>query len=85
MVIGHDADEDDPWVPKLVDFIQKAYEAKKPIMGLCYGHQIISRALGGGVSRNPKGWEITVKEIELTPAGSKLFGRESVVSIPTPS
>lgn len=83
-MVGHDADEDDPWVPNLVDFIQRAYQAKRPIMGLCYGHQIIARALGGKVSRNPKGWEITVKKIDLNPAGSKLFGTESVVS-PQPS
>ncbi|KAF7563638.1 hypothetical protein G7046_g440 [Stylonectria norvegica] len=74
----HDADKDDPWVPKLLEFVQGAYAAKKPILGLCYGHQIISRALGGKVSRNPGGWEVTVKQVNLTPQGSNLFGKKSI-------
>ncbi|CAM1509781.1 Fc.00g001160.m01.CDS01 [Cosmosporella sp. VM-42] len=74
----HDADQDDPWVPRLTEFVRAAYEAKKPIMGVCYGHQIIARALGGYVSRNPRGWEITVQKLDLTATGEKLFGASSL-------
>ncbi|CCG85177.1 putative Class I glutamine amidotransferase [Taphrina deformans PYCC 5710] len=30
------------------------------LVGICFGHQLIARALGGQVARNPRGWEISV-------------------------
>lgn len=60
-------------------FIQQTYAAEKPLAGLCYGHQIIARALGGRTSRNPGGWELSVCEVNLTPKGMGLFGVNSLV------
>jgi len=44
------------------------------IMGICYGHQIIARALGGTVALNEKGWELGTYECELTEEGKELLG-----------
>jgi GMP synthase-like glutamine amidotransferase len=38
-----------PWVMHLEAFVRKAVEMKKPYLGVCFGHQILARALGGGV------------------------------------
>lgn len=48
--------EDHPWLPPLRDFIRKAYSAQTPMLGVCFGHQIIADALGGKVEKSRKGW-----------------------------
>ncbi|KAF4982225.1 hypothetical protein FZEAL_2109 [Fusarium zealandicum] len=73
----HTAWKDDAWVPSLIEFIQQTYAAEKPMAGICYGHQIISRALGGKTSRNPGGWELSVHQVDLTLRGAGVFGRYS--------
>ncbi|PVZ70576.1 glutamine amidotransferase-related protein [Pelagibaculum spongiae] len=44
------------WLEPLEAFVQKAYRAKKPFVGICFGHQLIAKALGGKVDRSEKGW-----------------------------
>lgn len=41
------ATDDAPWIDRLLDFIRKAIELKKPYLGICYGHQVLARAIGG--------------------------------------
>ncbi|KAI0777649.1 class I glutamine amidotransferase-like protein [Trametes elegans] len=68
------------WINRLVDYVR--YLAKeKPqvrILGICFGHQIVARALGGECVPNGGRWEIGVTEIELTDLGRKLFGVEKL-------
>jgi hypothetical protein len=75
--------EDNEWVPKLVAFVSEALKKPEmPVIGVCFGHQIIARCLGGTVARNPLGWEISVSKVSLTEHGQKLFGtgKQSLVS-----
>ena len=48
--------EDHAWLPPLRDFIRGAYAAQTPMLGICFGHQIMADALGGDVQKSPKGW-----------------------------
>jgi len=41
--------EDLPWIPPLEDFIREVYASEKPMVGICFGHQVIAQALGGKV------------------------------------
>ena len=50
--------EDYPWIHALKDFIVKAYAAKIPMVGICFGHQILAQALGGKVVKSDKGWGV---------------------------
>ena len=46
-----DAYSKEPFVLQLGDFIRKAYAAAVPMVGICFGHQIIAHALGGRVEK----------------------------------
>jgi GMP synthase-like glutamine amidotransferase len=50
--------DDLEWLEPLRDFIRKAYAAKTPMIGICFGHQIMADALGGDVRKSKKGWGI---------------------------
>ncbi len=54
----HGAYEDHPWIPPLEDFIRDGYAARVPLVGICFGHQIIAQALGGKVEKYPGGWSV---------------------------
>lgn len=45
-----------PWIGPLLDFIRALHAARQPLIGLCFGHQAVARALGGQVARHPAGW-----------------------------
>jgi GMP synthase-like glutamine amidotransferase len=49
-----------PWIAKLETFIQKVCSSNIPIAGICFGHQIIARAMGGIVKKSPNGWGLGV-------------------------
>ncbi|GAB6879329.1 type 1 glutamine amidotransferase [Halorubrum gandharaense] len=41
---------DEAWIPPLVDYVAEAADAGLPVLGVCYGHQVLAEALGGRVS-----------------------------------
>jgi len=57
--------DQEPWIEVLKSYIQKLYQNKHKIIGVCFGHQIIAEALGGKVIRTEKGWGIGIKTIEI--------------------
>lgn len=48
--------DDLPWIEPLRDFVRAAYAANTPMLGICFGHQIMADALGGDVRKSEKGW-----------------------------
>ncbi|MBY5973238.1 type 1 glutamine amidotransferase [Pseudooceanicola marinus] len=50
--------EDHDWIPPLEDLIRRIYAAGVPLVGICFGHQIIAQALGGRVEKFPGGWSV---------------------------
>lgn len=76
----HTAFENQPWIISLVDYMKDFFaNSSKPVVGICFGHQIIARTLGGTVAINPGGWETGVVNIDLTPAGREVFGLAALV------
>jgi GMP synthase (glutamine-hydrolysing) len=54
------------WILKLEGYLARAVEARVPIFGICFGHQLLGQALGGLVTKNPKGREIGTVSVQLS-------------------
>lgn len=80
LLAEHNSFEDRPWINRLVEYTKKAIgDDRVRILGICFGHQIIGRALGVKVGRSEIGWEIAVSQMDLTEQGKKLFGKDKLV------
>ncbi|EMA62488.1 type 1 glutamine amidotransferase [Halorubrum lipolyticum] len=62
---------DDEWIPPLIDYVAEAAEAGLPVLGVCYGHQVVAEALGGRVA-GMDGFEIGYNEVRHR-GGDELF------------
>jgi len=70
----HTAFDNDPWILKLVDYAKRAIDSDcVRVLGVCFGHQIIGRAMGARLGKNEKGWEVAVTDVELTDKGKTIF------------
>lgn len=65
----HSAYEDLAWVNGFEAHIREWMRQQTPILGVCFGQQIIAKALGGTVEKGANGAEVEAVEVELTQAG----------------
>ena len=54
----HGVYEDHMFLDPLIQFIQAAFAAEVPMVGICFGHQAIAKAMGGTVEKFEKGWSV---------------------------
>lgn len=54
----HGAYDHLPWIEPLEELIRAIREAGRPLVGICFGHQIIAQALGGRVEKFAGGWSV---------------------------
>ena len=68
-------DEDAPWVQPLEMLIRQLDAKRRPMLGVCFGHQLLASALGGRVERNGQhGLQAGACTFELTPLGADILG-----------
>lgn len=80
----HGAYEDHAFIPPLEDFIRRAHDAGVPMVGICFGHQIIAQALGGIVVKHPGGWAVGAQDYDLggQPVTLNAWHQDQVVALP---
>ncbi len=69
-----------PWSERAAQWLGDAVALEVPVLGVCYGHQLLAHALGGEVGPNPKGREIgtiMVERSEDPDSGSSVRGPRS--------
>ena len=64
------------WSEEAARWLLIAMDASLPILGVCYGHQLLAHALGGEVGPNPQGREMgtCTMVMESGSEGDRLFG-----------
>ena len=85
------------WAEKTALWLREAVALPLPVLGICFGHQLLAYALGGEVANNPAGVEVGSQVITLQPAAqydpllsalppqftAQLSHRQSVTRLPS--
>jgi GMP synthase (glutamine-hydrolysing) len=68
--------DEEPWMGELLKYIPRIIENQTPFLGICFGHQLLAKAMGGEAGHHPEGIEIGSVEVSLTEEGrcDRLFG-----------
>ncbi|RXJ74099.1 GMP synthase [Veronia nyctiphanis] len=56
--------DDIDWIHTFETFVWQLFAANKPAAGICFGHQMMAKALGGEVVKSEKGWGVGVIQVE---------------------
>jgi GMP synthase (glutamine-hydrolysing) len=60
----------EPWMDEAAAFLLEAARTR-PVLGVCFGHQLLARALGGRVELNPRGREAGTAAVRFTADGER--------------
>lgn len=58
----HGVYDDLPWIAPLKAFLRQCLSERVPVVGICFGHQILAEALGGRAVKSDRGWGVGVQE-----------------------
>lgn len=80
----HGAYEDHDWIPPLEQLIRDIRDDGRPLVGVCFGHQIIAQALGGTVEKFKDGWAVgrTDYVIDGAPMALNAWHQDQVTVLP---
>ena len=90
MVTGskHGVYEELDWIRRLERFIRDAHTAKVPMVGICFGHQVMAKAMGGTVEKFEGGWTVgtrTYTRFDTGAVQTALAFHQDQVIVPPPS
>lgn len=64
----HGVYEDHTWMEPLKAFVRACVEARSPLIGVCFGHQVMAEALGGRAEKFAGGWRLGPQDYRLSVA-----------------
>ena len=62
----YSAYEERGWIVALKEYVRQLHAARKPFIGVCFGHQILAQALGGSVEAAQQGWGVGIHEMRVS-------------------
>jgi len=62
----HSVYDELPWLPALVERVREILAAGRPVVGICFGHQLLAHFFGGRTARAPQGWGVGVQRATVT-------------------
>lgn len=77
----HGVYENLEWMQLLQDFIRELAQAGVPLVGVCFGHQIIAQALGGEVVKSDRGWSVGPQRYRIDQVQAWMEGEPESVDI----
>ncbi|KAA8522825.1 hypothetical protein F0562_009248 [Nyssa sinensis] len=78
----YDAYGNDYWILKLCFLLQTLDAMQKKVLGICFGHQVLCRALGGKVGKAYTGWDIGLRKVRIVKDLSPCCFLEKLDEIP---
>lgn len=64
--------DDRPWIPRLEALVREALGKGIPVVGICFGHQLMAQATGGKVVKSDRGWGLGPHDYEDLTTGRRL-------------
>lgn len=70
LITGSPASVNDayPLIEKFLDYLRDRHAAGMPMLGICFGHQALAKALGGLVVPSPTGWTLGAVTVDICAA-----------------
>jgi len=77
----HGVYDDLPWIEPLKAFLRAARKAHRPMVGICFGHQILAEALGGKAQKFDGGWGVGVHDYKVTCKPGWMKGAPDAIAV----
>ncbi len=59
------------WMDAAAELVRRAYDVGTPLLGVCFGHQLVGYAFGARVINNAWGWEVGTRAIDVSEEGQR--------------